>query len=113
MHFSMVALGLLYGVSSHEIQTAVEGVSTNINIPCNLGGEVEAPFWFINGTSHELFSIPLNVPYIPMVDSFAGLTIPVVTLNLSETVFQYAIYNDDRRLGAGKILQTQGDVEAK
>ena len=68
-------------------QTAVAGVSTNINIPCSLGREEEAPFWCINDTSYELFSIPQFFPYIPVVDSYTQLTIPMVYPELNDTLF--------------------------
>ena len=73
-------------------QTAVAGLSTNINIPCALGREEEAPFWYINDTTYELFSIPLDFRYIPVVNSYTQLTIPVVVEELSGTLFRCAIY---------------------
>ena len=73
-------------------QTAVAGVSTNINIPCALGREEEAPFWYINDTVYELFNIPVDFRYIPVVNSYNQLTIPVVVEELSGTLFQCAIY---------------------
>lgn len=78
-----------------QTQTAVAGISTNINIPCSLGREEEAPFWYINDTSYELFSIPQFFPYIPVVDSYTQLTIPVVVEELSGTLFQCAIFEPD------------------
>ena len=84
-----------------NIQTAVEGVSANINIPCNLDRGEEAPFWFINETAYELLSIPLDFPYIPTVNSFSQLTIPVVTINLNNTQFQCASFGEDGSLRQG------------
>ena len=78
-----------------EMQTAVAGASTNVNIPCNLVIGEEAPFWLINDISYELFSIPLYFPYIPTVESFSQLTIPVVPLELNNTHFQCASYDED------------------
>lgn len=101
---SLFLLVVILDVSNQqtpEIQTAVEGVSTNINIPCNLGRREGAPFWFINGTVYELFQIPIFFPSIPNVDSFTHLTIPEVRLELNNTFFQCAILdeNDFYRLG--------------
>ena len=80
-----------------EIQRAMAGVSiyTNINIPCNIGRGEEAPFWFINNTAYELFSIPLDFPYIPTVNSFSQLTIPVVVIDLNSTLFQCTSFGED------------------
>ena len=89
---------------------AVEGVSININIPCSLRLDV-APFWAINGSVHELFNIPQSFPYglIPVVDSFTGLTIPVVTSDLDGIIFQCAIFDENGRtiLGIGTRLRVQ------
>ena len=75
---------------AQQVQTAVAGVSTNINIPCSLRREDEAPFWYINGTSYELFSIPQFFPYIPVVDSYTHLTIPMIYPELNDTLFRCA-----------------------
>ena len=89
-------------------QTAVAGVSTNIAIQCDLGWQDEAPFWMINGSIYELFSIPHSflsngVPVIPTVDSFARITIPQITTDLNETVFQCILFKDnDVVLDAGR-----------
>ena len=90
-------LGILQSVSPQEenVQIAVAGQSSNINIPCNLGRGEEAPFWFINGTTYELFSIPLVLTFIPVVNSYTELTIPTVTIELDDTLFQCATYNDE------------------
>lgn len=78
---------------------AVEGVSTNINIQCNLGRQGVAPFWIINGSVYELFSIPVTflplVTPIPMVESYSALTIPMVTVDLNETTFQCALFSEN------------------
>lgn len=79
-------------------QTAVERVSTGINIRCNRGRGEQAPFWFINHTLHELFSIPIEFPFIPIVDSYTTLTIPVVTAELNNTFFQCV------------VIETNGEV---
>ena len=81
--------------TTRDQMTAVAGVSTNINIQCNLNRREEAPFWFINNTVYELLNIPLDFPYIPIVNSFSQLTIPVVVLELDNTHFQCASYEED------------------
>lgn len=81
-------------------QQAVAGISTNINIECNLGRKNETPFWIIDGTVYELFSIPttflpdVSPAVIPVVESYSGLTIPLATVELDETTFQCAIFSD-------------------
>ena len=85
-------------------QRAVEGISENINIPCSLGRGVQAPFWFINDTAYELFSIPLHFPYIPRVDSFSQLTIPVVVLDFDNTLFQCAIIDENGLIRRGNAI---------
>lgn len=88
-------------------QEATEGVSTNIFIPCNLHQDV-APYWIINGLVYELFGIPQSFPFglIPAVDSFTGLLIPTVTLDLDGVTFQCASFNENgmRILGTGTRL---------
>ena len=92
--------GLITGVCCGDFtivsQTAVAKISTNINIPCALGREEQAPFWYINDTAYELFSIPLDFLYIPVVNSYTQLTIPVVVQELSGTLFQCAIFEPSR-----------------
>ena len=85
---------------------AVDGVSININIPCTGLGLNVAPFWAINGSVHELFNIPWSFPYAE-VDSFTGLTIPVVTSDLDGIMFQCATFNENGRtmLGSGTRLR--------
>ena len=89
-------------------QVAVAGISRNINIQCNLGRQETAPFWIINGSILELFSIPQT--FLPgtmlVVNGFAGLTIPVVTTDLDGVTFQCGTYNEDGMivLGSGTRL---------
>ena len=94
-------------------QTAVAGVSTNINIPCSLGREEEAPFWYINDTVYELFSIPSNFLYIPVVDSYTQLSIPEVAEELNHTVFTCGHIDDSGELVSGVpqrlIVQSLGE----
>lgn len=85
--------GFVVGVQTID-QRAVAGISTNINIQCNLGRQVEAPFWFINVSVYELFSIRLYVNFIPTVESYSLLTIPTVTEDLNGTIFQCASFNE-------------------
>jgi hypothetical protein len=86
-----VALSLQQTISE---QVAVEGVSMNIIISCTLRLDV-APFWIINGSVYELFSIPQNFLFgvIPVVDTFSALIIPQVTTDLTGLVFQCASFN--------------------
>ena len=71
---------------------AVAGLLTSI--PCDFSGILqEAPFWLINGTVYELFSIPRHFPFIPVVESYATLNIPSVPLSISGTTFQCARFN--------------------
>ena len=72
-------------------QTAVEGISTNINIQCNLGRQRAAPLWKINGTLYELTSLPSYI----IVDSFSLITIPTITIDLNNTTFQCVSYDED------------------
>ena len=100
---SLFLIVLILEVSHQQKeQVAVAGVSTNINILCNLDRDEEAPFWFINNTAYELFSIPFDFPYIPTVNSFSQLTIPVVVLELDNTLFQCASYEDNGSVNHGK-----------
>lgn len=80
---------------STPIQIAVEGISANIFISCQLGRESDAPFWFINNVAYELLNIPIDFPFIPIVDSYSQLTIPVVSLDLNDTHFQCASFYTD------------------
>jgi hypothetical protein len=88
-------------VSQQQVieQVAVAGVSTNVIIPCNLGLQNRTPFWYINGSVHELFSIPhsflsdVTPAVIPVVESYAALDIPIVTLQLDGTTFQCAVFS--------------------
>ena len=81
-------------------------MSTLINIPCSLGRQEEAPFWYIDGDAYELFSIPQD--YLPggdavisVVNSYASLTVPLVTSVLDGVVFQCATFG-----GTGLIRAT-------
>ena len=106
--------GLLLSLSSQQQQqqeiveqAAVAGLSTNIVINCGLGRQDEAPFWVINGSIYELFSIPQSflsngVPVVPTVDSFERLAIPQVTTDLNRTVFQCDLFGDN-----GVIIEGQ------
>lgn len=96
--------GLLATVlSQQEVnnQTAVAGISTNINIGCNLNRQQAAPFWRINNTVYELFSISctfLPAGVIPVVDSYSGLTIPRPIVDLDGVIFQCALFGEDRMI---------------
>ena len=67
---------------------AVAGLS--VTIPCDheFGRQNEAPFWIINGIVYELFSIPRNFPFIPVIESYVFLNIPFVYLALNQSTYQ-------------------------
>jgi len=60
-------LGRLFKATYSLLKVAVDGISANIIIECGFGGQEEAPFWFINNTAYEMFSIPQKFPSIPVV----------------------------------------------
>ena len=66
------------------------GLSTNINIQCNLNRQAAPPLWLINGTAYELFSIPFQFQpgIIPEVNGYSALTIPKVSSSLDNLYFQ-------------------------
>ena len=91
-------------VSCHSIpQGAVTGLSTSI--PCDLGRQEEAPFWFINGTVYELFSISRHFPSIPVVNSYTSLLIPNVTRALHNTAFRCATFDRSGNLSSGDAIE--------
>jgi hypothetical protein len=102
-HWSTIS-GCFVALSQQQIaeQVAVERLSRNINIECALRLDV-APFWIINGSVYELFSIPQNFMRgtIPEVNSFAVLVIPQVFLNLTGLLFQCASFSDDGTMTLG------------
>jgi len=55
----------------------------------------------INGSVYELFSIPYNfvskagTSIILEVNGYSSLTIPAITVDLNETTFQCASFNND------------------
>ena len=65
-------------------QTAVEGVSTNIAIQCDLDRQMAAPFWRINDHVYDIFHIP---PYF-RVESYTALTIPEVSHSFNDYTFR-------------------------
>jgi len=85
-------------------QITVEGVSTNINIVCSLGNQEGAPFWYINNTAYELFSIPWKFHFIPVVESYSFLVIPRISLDLNGLVLQCGSFDESGML----ILSTSG-----
>lgn len=105
----MVVLNLS---SQQLLQTAVAGVSANIAILCNVGQQDETPFWYINGSVYELFSIPrrflsgVTPAVIPAVDSYSALTIAAVTRELNGITFRCAVFNENGIvvLGIGSML---------
>ena len=85
-------------------QAGVAGISTNVNIECNLGRQEAAPFWQINGTVYELFSISCAFFFgvIPVVNSYSSLTIPRLTVELNGIDFQCIVFSEDRVIYATK-----------
>ena len=79
----------------------MEGVSSNIIIPCSLGRGEEAPFWIINDIVYELFSVPQYL----IVESFSELTIRVVILDLNNTIFQCALYDENGVVHFGNAIK--------
>lgn len=76
-----------------QIQTlTVEDGQRNVTIPCDLQRE-QSPFWFVNGSAYGLMEIPLDFPSIPEVNSYIQLTIPIVTRELNNTIFQCASFD--------------------
>ena len=79
-----------------ESQGVVVGLSTSILCSLSARRNINvAPFWFINGTVYELFSIPRHFPFIPVVDSYSHLTIPNVPLTVDQTTFQCARFSEN------------------
>jgi hypothetical protein len=85
----------------------IEGTSTNIFIPCTLNQNA-APFWIINGSVYDFLSIPQTFlsGAIPAVNSFNGIVLPQVTLQLNGVTFVCATFREDgtRVLGGGTRL---------
>ena len=74
-------------------QTAVAGVSTNINIPCALGREESAVHWIINGSYYGYLGMVVRpLPFLPVVHSQTQLTIPAPGLDLNGTTFQCFVF---------------------
>ncbi len=90
--FNIVKVGRV-SCQSIQPQGAVTGLSTSI--PCDHGRQEEAPFWFINDTAYELFSIPQYLPSISVISSYTSLTIPNVTRAVDNTVFRCATFDNN------------------
>lgn len=95
---------------------AVDGVST-IKIQCILGRGRTKPFWIINGSVYELFSIPYSFlpevtpPVIPVADNYSSLIIPLATADLNGVTFQCAIFHENGAIFGNitKITVTPGE----
>ena len=59
--------------------TAVEGISTNINIQCDLNRHNNALYWRINDRDYDLYS----VPDIFIIDGYEVLTLKNVNRNMN------------------------------
>ena len=97
-----MCIGCLIDLShQQQEQVAVDRVSANINIPCNLGRRGAKPFWIIDEFVYELFSIPyafrpdVNPPLIPVANTYSSLRIPLVTRDFNGTTFQCAINTEN------------------
>lgn len=65
-------------------RVAEEGISTNINIPCDLARLGMGLLWKINGRLYNFSNIPRQFE----VEGFSSLRIPIATLDLNGTLFQ-------------------------
>lgn len=61
----------------------VEGISTNVAIPCDLFGFSGALYWRIEGLTYDLYSIPGFI-----VDGYASITLPTVDRRVNNYTFQ-------------------------
>jgi hypothetical protein len=91
-----------FGQETIEL-TVIDGVSTNIAIPCNLGVQGIAPFWIINGSIYELLNIHTFLPGVT-IKSFSLLTIAVGTRDLDGVTFQCGVAFGDTVL-YGSIIR--------
>ena len=65
------------------MRNVVEGVDTNVVIPCDLNSQMDAaPFWRINDRVYDFFHVPAYF----RVESY--ITIPEVSLSLNNYIFQ-------------------------
>lgn len=80
-------------------------VGSRVPIPCDFGHQTEAPFWVINGIVYELFSIPYNIKFIPNVDKFSELDIPIVYPQLNGFTFQCGTISNDNELELGTLIE--------
>ena len=64
--------------------TAVEGVSDNVMILCDLHLQMAAPFWRINNRVYDIFHVPAYFK----VESYRTLTIPKVSRSFNNYTFQ-------------------------
>lgn len=65
--------------------TAVEDLSTNIEVTCGFNENLGPAFWAINGSIYDLYTT--SYPYVEL-DSSYTLRIPSVFLCLNDTTFQ-------------------------
>jgi hypothetical protein len=103
---TMCFIALSYQQQFVDVVT-IEGSSINVFIPCTLDLYV-APFWIINGSVYDFLSIPRTFlsGAIPAVNSFVGIVLPQVNLELDGVTFVCATFREDgtRVLGGGTRL---------
>ena len=105
---SRVAIIMVYNVVSTAQEafhlTVVEGISANVNIPCNLNLETGSLYWEINGLIFDLYSVPEQFA----TDGYVGLVIPSVHRGMNGWTFQCFTVADARsgfNLGELTILE--------
>ena len=73
-------------------KTVVEGLSRNVNIPCNLHRPTNSlPYWNISGYIYELFSLPSSFK----ADGPEAITIPTVDRSLDSLTLQCLVIDTD------------------
>lgn len=81
--------------------TVVEGISTNIVIPCNLVHFTGALYWKINDLIYDLYSVPGFI-----VDGYSSITLPTASKRMDGYIFQcLALENDNLLQGDTTTLQ--------
>lgn len=100
----LFAISIVFGKGQGQPDTiVVEGLSINVNIPCNLNQQTGALYWKINDLIFDLYS----VPELFETNGYAGLTIPRAHRGMDGWRFQcftVADVNSDFNLGELTIL---------
>lgn len=79
----LLLLQQVAGQPSVEIRV-VEGLSSNINIPCDLDRQFHPVYWKIQGRVYDLYSIPRIFEMI----SHESITLPTVDRRMNGWTFQ-------------------------